>query len=164
MPVQGSEALAILRGWAMTNDAYTPPRPTPKQGSGLSMRLAMEMAGTGIDEIGYVNAHGTGTPLNDIAETRCYELVFRGRSTPIPVSSTKSYIGHCLGAAGALEAAITILAMRRSALLPTLRLADPIRKPGHRVSARAWRSQDIPRPCRFSRLRRQQCGPCLWER
>jgi 3-oxoacyl-(acyl-carrier-protein) synthase len=64
--------------------------------------------------------------LNDIAETHAYELAFAGRSRPIPVSSTKSYIGHCLGAAGALEAAITILAIRHGALFPTLRLAQPI--------------------------------------
>jgi 3-oxoacyl-[acyl-carrier-protein] synthase II len=64
--------------------------------------------------------------LNDIAETYAYERAFHGRSRPIPVSSTKSYFGHCLGAAGALEAAITIMAMRAGVLLPTLRLTDPI--------------------------------------
>jgi 3-oxoacyl-[acyl-carrier-protein] synthase II len=73
-----------------------------------------------------VNAHGTGTPLNDIAETHAYENAFHGRSRPIPVSSTKSYFGHCLGAAGALEAAITITAMQAGALFPTLRLNNPI--------------------------------------
>jgi len=90
----------------------------------------MEMAEAKADDIGYVNAHGTGTPLNDIAETHAYELAFRKRSSPIPVSSTKSYFGHCLGAAGALEAAITIMAIRCGALLPTLRLTDPIASPG----------------------------------
>jgi 3-oxoacyl-[acyl-carrier-protein] synthase II len=129
----------------MSNDAYHPTAPdTEGKGLASAMRLAMEMAGTGIDEIGYVNAHGTGTPLNDVAETRCYELVFRGRSTPIPVSSTKSHIGHCLGAAGALEAAITILAMRRSALLPTLRLADPIESQEVEYLRGAWRRQPLP--------------------
>ncbi len=124
---RGAAVLALLRGWAMTNDAHHTTAPQP-DGDGLAaaMRLAMEMAGVGVDEIGFVNAHGTGTPLNDAAETRCYEQVFRGRSTPIPVSSTKSYTGHCLGAAGALEAAIAILALRRGVLLPTLRLEDPI--------------------------------------
>ncbi len=90
----------------------------------------MEMAEVGGDEIGYVNAHGTGTPLNDVAETHAYETAFRGRGRPVPVSSTKSYFGHCLGAAGALEAAITIMAIRCGALLPTLRLTDPIESPG----------------------------------
>ncbi len=141
---RGAEVLAILRGWAMTNDAYHPTAPDP-DGKGLAsaMRLAMEMAGTGIEEIGYVNAHGTGTPLNDVAETRGYELVFRGRSAPIPVSSTKSYIGHCLGAAGALEAAISILALRNSVLLPTLRLTEPIESGDIEYLRGEWRRQAL---------------------
>ena len=119
--------LAVLRGWAMTNDASHPTAPQ-KDGIGLAtcIQRALEMAACNIDEVGYVNAHGTGTPLNDIAETHAYESAFHGRSRPIPVSSTKSYFGHCLGAAGALEAAITISAMRAGALYPTLRLTDPI--------------------------------------
>ena len=125
-----AKVLAVLRGWAMTNDAFHPTAPQ-QQGNGLAecMRLSMEMAEAGCDEIGYVNAHGTGTPLNDIAEANAYETAFRGRSRPIPVSSTKSYFGHCLGAAGALEAAITITAVRCGALFPTLRLTDPIESP-----------------------------------
>jgi 3-oxoacyl-[acyl-carrier-protein] synthase II len=128
---RNANVLAVLRGWAMTNDAFHPTAPQ-QQGSGLAecMRICMEMAEAGSDEIGYVNAHGTGTPLNDIAEANAYETAFRGRSRPIPVSSTKSYFGHCLGAAGALEAAITITAIRCGALFPTLRLTDPIESPG----------------------------------
>jgi 3-oxoacyl-(acyl-carrier-protein) synthase len=128
---RNAKVLAVLRGWAMTNDAFHPTAPQ-QQGSGLAecMRLAMEMAEVSRDEIGYVNAHGTGTPLNDVAEASAYETAFRGRSHPIPVSSTKSYFGHCLGAAGALEAAITIIAIRSGALFPTLRLTDPIESPG----------------------------------
>jgi 3-oxoacyl-[acyl-carrier-protein] synthase II len=124
---RGAGILAVLRGWAMTNDASHLTAPQ-KDGIGLAscIQRALEMASCGIDEVGYVNAHGTGTPLNDIAETHAYERAFHGRSRPIPVSSTKSYFGHCLGAAGALEAAITISAMRASALYPTLRLTDPI--------------------------------------
>ena len=126
-----AKVLAVLRGWAMTNDAFHSTAPH-QQGTGLAdcMRLSMEMAEVGCDEIGYVNAHGTGTPLNDIAEANAYETAFRGRNRPVPVSSTKSYFGHCLGAAGALEAAITITAVRCGALLPTLRLTDPIESPG----------------------------------
>jgi 3-oxoacyl-[acyl-carrier-protein] synthase II len=124
---RGARILAALRGWAMTNDASHPTAPQ-KDGLGLAccIQRALQMAACGIDEVGYVNAHGTGTPLNDIAETHAYEKAFQGRSRPIPVSSTKSYFGHCLGAAGALEAAITITAMRAGALYPTLRLDDPI--------------------------------------
>jgi 3-oxoacyl-[acyl-carrier-protein] synthase II len=128
---RNADVLAVLRGWAMTNDAFHPTAPR-EQGDGLAacIRASMEMAEVGSEEIGYVNAHGTGTPLNDIAETKAYETAFRGRSRPIPVSSTKSYFGHCLGAAGALEAAITITAIRSGALFPTLRLTDPIESPG----------------------------------
>ena len=127
---RNAKVLAVLRGWAMTNDAFHPTAPQ-QQGIGLAecMRLAMEMAEVSGDEIGYVNAHGTGTPLNDVAEASAYETAFSGRSRPIPVSSTKSYFGHCLGAAGALEAAITIAAIRCGALFPTLRLTDPIESP-----------------------------------
>ena len=126
-----ANVLAVLRGWAMTNDAFHSTAPQT-QGAGLAdcMRLGMEMAEVRGDEIGYVNAHGTGTPLNDVAESHAYETAFRGCGRPVPVSSTKSYFGHCLGAAGALEAAITIMAVRCGALLPTLRLKDPIESPG----------------------------------
>jgi 3-oxoacyl-[acyl-carrier-protein] synthase II len=128
---RNANVMAVLRGWAMTNDAFHPTAPQ-SQGTGLAdcIHLSMEMAEVSGDEIGYVNAHGTGTPLNDIAEANAYEIAFRGRNQPIPVSSTKSYFGHCLGAAGALEAAITIMAIRSGALLPTLRLTDPIESPG----------------------------------
>jgi 3-oxoacyl-[acyl-carrier-protein] synthase II len=127
---RNANILAVLRGWAMSNDAFHSTAPH-EQGTGLAdcMRLAMEMAEVSGNDVGYVNAHGTGTPLNDIAETHAYEAAFRKRTRPIPVSSTKSYFGHCLGAAGALEAAITIMAVRCGALLPTLRLADPIESP-----------------------------------
>jgi 3-oxoacyl-[acyl-carrier-protein] synthase II len=127
---RSANVLAVLRGWAMTNDAFHSTAPH-QQGSGLAdcMRLSMDMAEVSNEEIGYVNAHGTGTPLNDVAESKAYETTFHGRSRPIPVSSTKSYFGHCLGAAGALEAAITIMAVRCGALLPTLRLTDPIESP-----------------------------------
>ncbi len=128
---RNAEVLATLRGWAMTNDAFHPTAPQ-KEGGGLAdcIRLSMEMAGVSGDDIGYVNAHGTGTPLNDSAEAAAYETAFRERKHPIPVSSTKSYFGHCLGAAGALEAAITIMAVRAGALIPTLRLTNPIESPG----------------------------------
>jgi 3-oxoacyl-[acyl-carrier-protein] synthase II len=128
---RNASVLAVLRGWAMTNDAFHSTAPQT-QGNGLAdcMRLCIEMAEVGADEIGYVNAHGTGTPLNDVAESNAYETAFRGRSRPVPVSSTKSYFGHCLGAAGALEAGITIMAVRCGALLPTLRLTDPIESAG----------------------------------
>ena len=142
---RNATVLAVLRGWAMTNDAFHSTAPQ-EQGNGLAecMRLAMEMAEAGPDEIGYVNAHGTGTPLNDIAEAHAYETAFRKRSRPIPVSSTKSYFGHCLGAAGALEAAVTIAAVRSGALFPTLRLTDPIESPGVEWLRGEVRRQPLP--------------------
>jgi 3-oxoacyl-[acyl-carrier-protein] synthase II len=120
----------VLRGWAMTNDAYHLTAPQ-EHGRGVadSMIQAMKMAGVAPDDIGYLNAHGTGTLLNDTAEVRGYELAFANRSKPIPVSSTKSYFGHCLGAAGSLEAVVTLLSVRSGALFPTLRLSDPIDSP-----------------------------------
>jgi 3-oxoacyl-[acyl-carrier-protein] synthase II len=140
-----AEVLAVLHGWAMTNDAFHSTAPQ-QQGTGLSdcMRVALEMAEVSGDEIGYVNAHGTGTPLNDIAETSAYETVFHGRSGPIPVSSTKSYFGHCLGAAGALEAAITIMAVRCGVLLPTLRLTDPFESPSVNWLRGGVRRESLP--------------------
>jgi 3-oxoacyl-(acyl-carrier-protein) synthase len=124
---RGADILAVLRGWAMSNDASHPTAPQ-KGGVGLvqCIKAAMKMAETGVDDIAYVNAHGTGTPLNDISEASAYEIAFHGRTHPIPVSSTKSYFGHCLGAAGSVEAAITIATIRSGRILPTLRLTDPI--------------------------------------
>jgi 3-oxoacyl-[acyl-carrier-protein] synthase II len=122
--------LAVLRGWAMTNDGYHLTAPH-EQGRGLAtcMFEAMRAAGADPDEIGYVNAHGTGTPLNDVAESRAYAAAFSARQQPVPVSSTKSHFGHCLGAAGALEAAVTVIAIRHGALFPTLRLGNPVECP-----------------------------------
>lgn len=137
--------LAILRGWAMTNDAFHQTAPD-EQGRGLAQCItsAMKMAGVTPDEVGYVNSHGTGTPLNDVAEVKAYEGAFRERRRPIPVSSTKSYFGHTLGAAGALEAAVTIAGMRHSALFPTLRLTDPIESPSVDWLRGAPRRQPLP--------------------
>ena len=122
-----AEVWSVLMGWGMSNDAFHPTAPH-KDGLGLSesMTTAMQMAAVEPDEIGYLNAHGTGTPLNDEAEVKAIESAFGDRKRPLPVSSTKSYVGHCLGAAGALEAVITILSLRSGVLPPTLRLANPI--------------------------------------
>lgn len=124
---RGAPVLALLSGWAFSNDAYHPTAPDEGgRGIAISMTLAMQLAGVDVEEVGYVNAHGTGTQLNDVAEIAAYERAFAGRTTPVPVSSTKSYIGHTLGAAGAIEAVITLLALRTGVLFPTLRLAIPI--------------------------------------
>lgn len=127
---RNARILAVIRGWAMTNDAFHQTAPD-EQGRGLAhcITSAMAMAKVTPDDVGYVNSHGTATPLNDVAEVKAYESAFRNRRAPIPVSSTKSFFGHTLGAAGALEAAVTIVSMRNATLFPTLRLADPIETP-----------------------------------
>ena len=124
---RGAPVLAVLRGWAMTNDGHHLTAPHP-EGRGLAacMVEAMRVAGTGPDDIGYVNAHGTGTPLNDVAESRAYASAFAGRQRPVPISSTKGHFGHCLGAAGALEAAVTVIAIQTGCLFPTLRLGNAV--------------------------------------
>jgi 3-oxoacyl-(acyl-carrier-protein) synthase len=110
---------------------FIPPRHRNKETAWrLACAFPWKWRSVSCGEVGYVNAHGTGTPLNDIAEANAYETAFSGRQRPIPVSSTKSYFGHCLGAAGALEAALTITAVRCGALFPTLRLSNPIESPG----------------------------------
>jgi len=127
---RGAEVLAVLRGWAFSNDAFHQTAPD-EQGRGVAASVvqAMRVAGVDAESIGYLNAHGTGTPLNDVAEARGYEAAFHSLSRPLPVSSTKSYIGHLLGAAGAVEAIITVLALRSQRLFRTLRLAEPINSP-----------------------------------
>jgi 3-oxoacyl-(acyl-carrier-protein) synthase len=142
---RGARVLAVLRGWAMGNDASHPTAPH-KHGLGLAhcIKVAMEMAGAGVDDIAYVNAHGTGTPLNDIAEAGAYEVAFRDRTHPVPVSSTKSYFGHCLGAAGSIEAAITIATIRSGLILPTLRLTDPVDSTPVDWVKNAVREQPVP--------------------
>jgi 3-oxoacyl-(acyl-carrier-protein) synthase len=124
---RGATVLAWLAGWAFSNDAFHPTAPDDEgRGLALSMERAMQSAAVRPDDVGYLNAHGTGTVLNDAAEVKAYEKAFAARSRPLPVSSTKSHIGHTLGAAGAIEAVITLLALRTGTLFPTLRLEHPI--------------------------------------
>jgi 3-oxoacyl-[acyl-carrier-protein] synthase II len=146
---RGAPLLAVLRGWAMTNDAFHPTAPH-EGGRGLAECIgnALEAARALPEDIGYVNAHGTGTPLNDAAEVRAYESAFGRRAAPVPVSSTKSYFGHCLGAAGAIEAAVTISAIRDGALYPTLRLSQPIETPS--VDWLPGPSRRVPLPVAMS--------------
>ena len=91
------------------------------------MRMAIDDAGMRAEDIGYVNAHGTSTQANDGAETAALKTVFGDRAHQVPISSTKSMTGHTLGAAGAIEAAICLLAMREGCLPPTINqeVADP---------------------------------------
>jgi 3-oxoacyl-[acyl-carrier-protein] synthase II len=123
---RGANILAYVRGYGATSDAYHLTAPD-KEGAGASeaMRVALADAELTTDDVVYINAHGTSTPLNDRSETLAIKAVFGEAAKDIPVSSTKSAIGHLLGAAGAVEAAATILALRDRIAPPTLGHEEP---------------------------------------
>ncbi len=126
---RGAKIYAEVLGYAINADAYhmTAPDPEAKGMSGV-MAKAMENAGVLAGQIDYINAHGTGTRMNDSAETRAIKRVFGDKKArELAVSSTKSMVGHCLGAAGAIEAVATVLALNAQVLPPTLHLdeSDP---------------------------------------
>jgi len=89
------------------------------------MKMALKKAGAATTEVDYINAHGTSTQLNDSMETRAVKTVFGDRAYKIPISSTKSMMGHLIGGAGAIEAAICILVMRHGIIPPTINLTHP---------------------------------------
>lgn len=114
-----------LLGFGMSADAFHVTQPQEGgQGAAASMRNALRDAALNPSDVQYINAHGTSTPLGDVAETDAIKSVF-GAHTKTPVSSSKSMIGHLLGASGAVEAIITVLAIRDSALPPTINLYQP---------------------------------------
>lgn len=121
---RGVTGYAEVAGYGITTDAYHPTAPRP-DGSGAAecMRRALTGGGVTPDQVGYVNAHATGTKLGDIAETRALAEVFGVGE--VPVSSTKGLTGHLLGASGVLETAATALALGRGLLPPTYHLDDP---------------------------------------
>ena len=125
---RGARILAEFVSYGVSGDAHhlTQPRPDGA-GAILAMRRALAEGGVAPEEIDYVNAHGTGTLQNDAVETRVIKAVLGPRAHEIPVSSTKSMVGHCLGAAGAIEALACVLAMRDGFVPPTANLeqTDP---------------------------------------
>jgi 3-oxoacyl-(acyl-carrier-protein) synthase len=123
---RGANILAELAGYAATADAYHVTAPA-ENGSGGSqaMRLALATAGLNTDEIDYINAHGTATPLNDLSETRALKSAFGEQAYKIPISSTKSMTGHMMGATGALEAIFCIQAVRENIIPPTINYETP---------------------------------------
>jgi 3-oxoacyl-[acyl-carrier-protein] synthase II len=124
---RGARILGYVRGYAATSDAHHLTAPEPSgRGAARAIELAMKDAGIGPDEVSYVNAHGTSTPLNDRAETNAIKAALgEERASLVPVSSTKSAIGHLLGAAGAVEAIATLLALRDRIAPPTLNYEEP---------------------------------------
>jgi 3-oxoacyl-[acyl-carrier-protein] synthase II len=125
---RGAPILAELLGAASTNDAYhmTAPRPDGSQAA-RCLTLALADGHVAPEDVGYVNAHGSSTPLNDKTETLAFKHAFGPHAAKLAVSGTKGYYGHPLGASGAIEAAVTALALARSWLPPTLNLGtrDP---------------------------------------
>ncbi|MGM1030149.1 MAG: beta-ketoacyl-[acyl-carrier-protein] synthase family protein [Actinomycetota bacterium] len=123
---RGADVLAEIAGYGVSSDAYhaTAPRPDGS-GAAAAMRQALDDARVSPADVDHVNAHGTGTPLNDAMETAALRSVFGDALGSVPVTSTKSTTGHLLGAAGTLEAALSLLAMRDGVIPPTINLDDP---------------------------------------
>jgi 3-oxoacyl-[acyl-carrier-protein] synthase II len=124
---RGARILGYVRGYASTSDAHHLTAPEPSgRGAARAMELALKDAGIDASDVLYVNAHGTSTPLNDRSETNAIKVALGEElAGKVPVSSTKSAIGHLLGAAGAVEAIATLLALRDRIAPPTLNYGEP---------------------------------------
>jgi 3-oxoacyl-[acyl-carrier-protein] synthase II len=123
---RGATILAEIVGYGTTDDANHMVQPAPGgEGAARAMTIALDDADLGEDQIDYINAHGTSTQLNEKLETMAVQRVFGERASSVPISSTKSMTGHLLGAAGSLEALITIAAMEACLLPPTINQDTP---------------------------------------
>jgi 3-oxoacyl-[acyl-carrier-protein] synthase II len=123
---RGAPILAELIGYGLSADAYHVTQPLPGgQGALRAMRTALQHAGIDPADVDYINAHGTSTPIGDIAETQAIKALLGERAAQVPVSSNKSQFGHLLGAAGSIEAIVTILAIRNELLPATINLQTP---------------------------------------
>ncbi len=122
---RGAVPLAEVAGYGLSADAHHATAPDPTGRGGVSaMRRALADAGLSIDDVDYVNGHGTGTPANDAMEKKVMRAVFGERAAAVPTSSIKSFVGHTLGAAGAVEAVASVLALRNSTAPPTIGFDD----------------------------------------
>jgi len=123
---RGVPILAELVGYGLSSDAYHMTAPDPSaMGFVRCMRMAVEDAGLRPDEVDYINAHGTSTDLNDATETKAIKILFGDHAYKLAISSTKSMLGHMLGATGGVEAAISVLALRDQIMPPTINYENP---------------------------------------
>jgi 3-oxoacyl-[acyl-carrier-protein] synthase II len=123
---RGARIYAEVLGYGTSNDAHHMAQPEPEAlGVSEMMRAALRRAGVEPEQVGYINAHGTSTPLGDLAETRAIKNVFGEHAYALAVSSTKSVMGHCFGAAGAIEAMMCVLALHEGVLPPTINYEHP---------------------------------------
>jgi len=115
-----------IAGYALTSEGYNIMAPM-KDGEGMAATIEKALQNAGVDknEVDYINAHGTSTELNDRYETLAIKRVFGEKAYHIPVSSSKSMIGHTIGAAGAIEGIITVLSLKNNTLTPTINYTDP---------------------------------------
>ena len=123
---RGATIYAEVLGYGASNDAHHMAQPDPDAiGVSEMMRAALRRAGIEPEQVGYINAHGTSTPLGDAAETKAIKDVFGDHAYDLAVSSTKSMMGHCFGAAGAIEAMMCVLAIHHGVLPPTINYREP---------------------------------------
>ena len=123
---RGANILAEIIGYGVSSDAYHVTQPTEDgEGAVRAMQMALNKAGLATTEIDYINAHGTSTPLNDKMETKAIKAVFGNTAYHIPISSTKSMMGHLLGGGGAVEAAICVMVIQHGIIPPTINLTHP---------------------------------------
>jgi len=123
---RGARICAEVSGYGLSADAYHITSPDPDgEGAARSMEMALQDAGLTVEDVDYINAHGTSTPLNDKLETTAIKLAFGEQAHKIPISSTKSMTGHLLGASGGIESVFTIMAMDNGIIPPTINYENP---------------------------------------
>lgn len=141
---RGAEPLAELAGFGMTCDAYHIAAPQP-EGTFAAKAMSLAMADAGLEpgDIGYINAHGTSTELNDVIETRAIKLAMGEYGDRVPVGSTKSMTGHCLGAAGGVEACASVMAVKEGFLPPSINYNTPDPDCDLNIIGNSGRSEEI---------------------